>query len=201
MPNWTRRWARRLRTLVHRRAVDIVRLQIDGSEDSTTFLVMAGVGFDAAVMTGTNEQLKKKVGWLAYVVSGAKQVLRFPTTRVQIAVDGGAFVRRRALTVIVGNVGFLQGGLPLLPDAQIDDGQLDVVAISPPHKFAFLSVGLRLFARGKRTDERLDRMTGRTVTIRTDKPAAMQLDGDPIGEHTELCATVEPGVLLVRVPR
>ncbi|MBW9210074.1 phosphatase PAP2 family protein [Mumia sp. zg.B21] len=183
------------------RAVDVVRLQIDGSEDSTTFLVMAGVGFDAAVMTGTNEQLKKKVGWLAYVVSGATQVLRFPTTRVQIAVDGGAFVRRRALTVIVGNVGFLQGGLPLLPDAQIDDGVLDVVAISPPHKFAFLSVGLRLFARGKRTDERLDRMTGRTVTIRTDRPAAMQLDGDPIGEHTELCATVEPGVLLVRVPR
>jgi YegS/Rv2252/BmrU family lipid kinase len=183
------------------RAIDIVRLSIDGSEESTTFLVMAGLGFDAAIMTGTNENLKKRVGWLAYVVSGIKQLFRFPRTRVQISIDDGPFVRRRALTVVVGNVGFLQGGLPLLPDAQIDDGEIDVVAIAPPHKFAFVSVGLRLFTRGKRTDERLDRMTGRTVTLRTDRPTPMQLDGDPIGDHTELRATVEPGVLLVRVPR
>ncbi|WP_370617152.1 diacylglycerol kinase family protein [Mumia qirimensis] len=184
------------------RAVDLVRLQIDGAEDTTTFLVMAGLGFDAAIMTGTNEDLKKKVGWLAYVVSGVKQLFRFPNTRVQISVDDGELlVRRRALTVVVGNVGFLQGGLPLLPDAQIDDGQIDVVVIAPPHKFAFLRVGLRLIARRKRTDERLDRMAGRTVTIRADRPTPMQLDGDPIGEHTELRATVEPGVLLVRVAR
>ncbi|MGH1564527.1 diacylglycerol kinase family protein [Mumia sp. DW29H23] len=183
------------------RAVDLVRLQIDGAEDTTTFLVMAGLGFDAAIMTGTNEDLKKKVGWLAYVVSGARQLFRFGRVRVQISVDDGEFVRRRALTVVVGNVGFLQGGLPLLPDAQIDDGEIDVVAIAPPHKFAFLSVGLRLFTRRKRTDERLDRMTGRTVVIRADRPTPMQLDGDPIGEHTELRATVEPGVLLLRVPR
>lgn len=183
------------------RAIDIVRLSLDGSEEATTFLVMAGLGFDAAIMTGTNEDLKKRVGWLAYVVSGIKQLFRFPRTRVQISIDDGPFVRRRALTVVVGNVGFLQGGLPLLPDAQIDDGKLDVVVIAPPHKFAFLSVGLRLFTRGKRTDERLDRMTGRTVTLRTDRPTPMQLDGDPIGDHTELRALVEPGVLLVRVPR
>ncbi|KAA1424970.1 phosphatase PAP2 family protein [Mumia zhuanghuii] len=183
------------------RAVDLVRLQIDGSEEATTFLVMAGLGFDAAIMTGTNEDLKKKVGWLAYVVSGVKQLFRFPNARVQISVDDGEFVRHRALTVVVGNVGFLQGGLPLLPDAEIDDGQIDVVVIAPPHKFAFLRVGLRLIARRKRTDERLDRMTGRTVTIRADKPTPMQLDGDPIGEHSELRATVEPGVLLVRVAR
>ena len=34
-------------------------------------MVMAGMGFDAAIMEGANEQIKAKVGWLAYVVSGA----------------------------------------------------------------------------------------------------------------------------------
>ena len=36
-------------------------------------MVMAGMGFDAAIMEGANEQIKAKVGWLAYVVSGAAQ--------------------------------------------------------------------------------------------------------------------------------
>ena len=69
-------------------------------------------------------------GWTAYVVAGAKH-LRYPAVRVDIAIDGGEPVRRRARTVVIGNVGNLQGGIPLLPDAEIDDGKLDVVVVAP----------------------------------------------------------------------
>ena len=93
-------------------------------------MVMAGMGFDAAIMEGVNEQLKSKVGWVAYVVSGFKSLM-FPAVRMEISVDGGEFTRHRARTVVVGNVGFLQAGLPLLPDAAIDDGLLDVVILHP----------------------------------------------------------------------
>jgi YegS/Rv2252/BmrU family lipid kinase len=180
------------------RAIDLSTLKTD-SGANTTFLVMAGLGMDAAIMTGVNDQLKSKVGWLAYFVSGVKAA-RFPAMKVKIAVDDGEFKKFRARTVVVGNVGFLQGGIPLLPDAQIDDGMLDVVVIAPKRFIGWLAIIVRVVGRQKRTNERLDRMTGSKVRIKAEKAMPMQLDGDPVGEGQEIRATVKPGVLLVRVP-
>jgi YegS/Rv2252/BmrU family lipid kinase len=180
------------------RAIDLSTLKTD-SGTNTTFLVMAGLGMDAAIMTGVNDQLKAKVGWLAYFVSGVKAA-RFPAMKVQISVDDGEFKKFRARTVVVGNVGFLQGGIPLLPDAQIDDGRLDVVVLAPKRFIGWLAIIVRVIGRQKRTNERLDRLTGHKVHIKAEKMMPMQLDGDPVGEGQEITAEVQPGVLLVRVP-
>jgi diacylglycerol kinase family enzyme len=160
---------------------------------------MAGLGMDAAIMTGVNDQLKDKVGWLAYFVSGVKAA-RFPAVKVQISVDGGEFRKFRARTVVVGNVGFLQGGIPLLPDARLDDGQLDVVVLAPKRFIGWLAITVRVVGRQKRTNDKLDRLTGTTVVIKAEKDLPMQLDGDPVGEGREISAAIRPGVLLVRVP-
>ena len=165
----------------------------------TCFLVMAGLGMDAEIMTGVDDQLKQRVGWFAYFVSGIK-ALRFPAMRVEISVDGSEFKRFRARTVVVGNVGFLQGGIPLLPDAQIDDGMLDVVVIAPKRFIGWLAIVVRVLGRQRRTNKRLDRLSGQKVVIRAEKPMPMQLDGDPVGSGTEITAEVQHGVLLVRVP-
>jgi len=180
------------------RAIDLVTCKSDAGPD-TSFLVMAGLGMDAAIMTGVDTQLKNKFGWVAYFVSGMK-ALRFPATRIQVSVDDGEFVKFRARTVVIGNVGFLQAGIPLLPDAQIDDGLVDVVVLAPKRFLGWLAIIVRVLGRQRRTNKRLERMTGHKVVIRAEKPAPMQLDGDPIGEGTEITAEVQPGVLLVRVP-
>ena len=98
------------------RAIDMVKVSGDGVEDGTHFMVMAGMGFDAAIMEGVNEEIKAKVGWIAYVLSALKSLM-FPAVRVEISVDGGEFTTHRARTIVVGNVGYLQAGMPLLPDA------------------------------------------------------------------------------------
>lgn len=180
------------------RAIDLATFKVDDTLE-TSFLVMAGLGMDAAIMTGVDDQLKSKVGWLAYFVSGIK-ALRFQPIKLQISVDDGEFVKFKARTVVVGNVGFLQAGIPLLPAAQIDDGLLDVVVIAPKRFLGWLAIVVRVIGRQKRTNERLDRMTGHKVVIRAEKPTPMQLDGDPVGEGTEIIAEVQPGVLLIRVP-
>jgi YegS/Rv2252/BmrU family lipid kinase len=165
----------------------------------TSFLVMAGLGMDAEIMTGVDDQLKEKVGWFAYFVSGIKAA-RFPAMKVEISVDDGEFRKFKARTVVVGNVGFLQGGIPLLPDAQIDDGRLDVVVIAPKRFIGWLAILVRVLGRQRRTNERLDRLEGQKVVIRAERPMPMQLDGDPVGSGTEITAEVQHGVLLVRVP-
>ncbi len=180
------------------KAIDLARFTTDAGVD-TSFLVMAGLGMDAMIMTGVNDELKKKVGWVAYVVSGIK-ALRFPGTKVTITVDDGEPRTFRARTVVIGNVGFLQAGLPLLPDAQVDDGELDVVVIAPKRFFGWVHIAWRVVTRRKRTNDRLDRFRGRRVHVLAHGPTPMQLDGDPVEDGTEITAEVRPGVLLVRVP-
>jgi YegS/Rv2252/BmrU family lipid kinase len=181
------------------RAIDMVEVTGDGMEPAT-FLVMAGMGFDAAIMEGVNEQVKAKVGWLAYVWSALKSLM-FPAVRVEVSVDGGDFTRHRARTIVIGNVGFLQAGMPLLPDATIDDGQLDVVLLYPRRFLSWLPLAVRVLTRNKRTDELITRMTGTEVVVRTSTEAPRQLDGDLIAPGRELRARCVHGRLLVRVPR
>ncbi len=180
------------------RAIDLGTYKTDSGTD-TCFLVMAGLGMDAAIMTGVDDTLKAKVGWLAYFVSGVKSA-RYPAMKVQISVDDGEFQKFKARTVVIGNVGFLQGGIPLLPDAQIDDGTLDVVVVAPKRFIGWLAIIVRVIGRQRRTNDRLGRLTGRKVVIRAEEPMPMQLDGDPVGEGMEITAEVQPGVLLIRVP-
>lgn len=181
------------------RAIDLVQVSGDGFDD-THFMVMAGMGFDAAIMEGVNEDIKKKVGWLAYVLSGMKSLM-FPAVRLEISVDDGEFTKHRARTVVVGNVGFLQAGMPLLPDAAIDDGVLDVVMLHPRKFLSWIPLAYRVLARRPRTDELVNRMTGRTIVVRASTDTPRQLDGDSIGPGKELRMTCVHGRLLVRVPR
>ncbi|MTB89360.1 YegS/Rv2252/BmrU family lipid kinase [Aeromicrobium senzhongii] len=180
------------------RAIDLASFSTDGGTE-TSFLVMAGLGMDAMIMTGVNEDLKKRVGYLAYFLSGLKAVT-FPRTKVAITLDNDPPRHFRARTVVIGNVGFLQAGIPLLPEAQIDDGVLDIVVVAPKRFIGWLSIVARVLMRRKSNDERLARLCAQKVHIRAEKPVPMQLDGDPVGEFQEITAQVHPGVVLVRVP-
>jgi YegS/Rv2252/BmrU family lipid kinase len=181
------------------RAIDMVAVRGDGLDD-THFMVMAGMGFDAAIMEGVNEDIKKKVGWLAYVWSALKSLM-FPVTKVEISIDGADPTTHRARTIVVGNVGYLQAGMPLLPDATIDDGQLDVVILYPRRFLSWLPIVYRVLAKRPRTDDTINRMTGRTVSIKAAGDTPRQLDGDSVGTGQELHMECIHGRLLVRVPR
>ena len=182
------------------RAIDLARVSGDGLGVDEHFMVMAGMGFDAAIMEGASEEIKARVGWLAYVVSGLRNLM-FPAVRVDIRLDGGDWTRHRATTVLIGNVGYLQAGMPLLPDAAIDDGVLDVVVLHPNRFLAWIPLAVRVLRRGRRSDALINRMTGRTVTVRAHSETPRQLDGDPVGAGYELHAECVHGKLLVRIPR
>ncbi|HYH34047.1 MAG TPA: diacylglycerol kinase family protein [Nocardioides sp.] len=182
------------------RAIDLVKVSGDGLPDDTHFMVMAGMGFDAAIMEGVNEDIKRRIGWFAYVISGLKSLM-FPAQRFEISVDDGAPTRHRARTVVVGNVGFLQAGMPLLPDAAIDDGVLDVVILHPRNFFSWIPLAWRVLLKLKHTDELVDRKVGATVVVRATNTTPRQLDGDSVGPGKELRMECLHGRLLVRVPR
>ncbi len=169
----------------------------DEPQEERVFLVMAGLGFDAAMMAAAPEALKAKVGWLAYVVAGARNLLG-EQTRARISADGGPDVTRRVRTVLVGNCGTLTGGIRLLPDAVVDDGWLDAVTLSPKGIVSWASVAARVLTR--RGHHRVERQRCKRFAVTVDQPTDAQVDGDVVGLVRGLRARVDPASLVVRMP-
>ena len=96
--------------------------------------------------------------------------------------------------------------MPLIPDAAIDDGKLDVVLLYPRRFLSWLPLAVRVLTKNPRTDETITRMTGREVVVRTTSDAPRQLDGDlipPAGAARNLRARAAAGAgaaLRVRSP-
>ena len=179
-------------------AVDVGRVFIDDRAEEQVFLVMAGVGFAAAIMAGASHELKSRLGPLAYFVSGMR-ALSAPRASITLVVDGRVDPPRRVRTVVVGNCGKLLAGLVLMPAARVDDGLLDVVAIGPKSIFGWLAVTTRVLGRRRRGHRIVQHWQGRTVIISAETPQQAQLDGDAVGEVRGLRMRVDPGALLVRV--
>ncbi len=187
----------------------------DGTRERNTFLVMAGVGLDAQMIANTNAELKKKVGWLAYVDAIARSLRGNNRVRMRFTVDGSPIRTMTAHTVLVGNCGSLPGNILLLPDAAVDDGVFDVVALRPKGVIGWLQIWVKIvwengvlrrsavgrklmsFTKEVRT---LRYLNGKSFTARLSRPEEYELDGDPFGKAVALRATVEHLGLVVKVP-
>jgi diacylglycerol kinase family enzyme len=187
----------------------------DGSRQTNTFLVMAGLGLDAQMVANTNAGLKRRVGWLAYVDAIARSLLDNKRVRVRYQIDGHPQQSATVNTIIVGNCGTLTGNIILLPDAVLDDGVFDIVAFRPKGFFGWLqiwgkivwengilrrsSVGRRIISMSREV-RALRYLRGSNVTVRLDRPEEFELDGDAFGEAIALRATIDPLALIVKMP-
>jgi diacylglycerol kinase family enzyme len=162
----------------------------------------------------TNTELKRRIGWLAYADPISRSVLGNKRFAMHYRVDGAPVRPVQAHTVIVGNCGTLTAGLLLLPDAEVDDGFLDVVLLRPKGFWQWLRVGTRLGIGGvlKRSHPgrvvlqaapRLRAMgyvQGQRLAARFDSPQHIELDGDSFGTIIAARIGLRPHALLVRVP-
>jgi YegS/Rv2252/BmrU family lipid kinase len=168
-----------------------------GIANDRPFVVMAGIGFDAEMLAGASEQLKKHLGWAAYMVSALRH-LRDRPARVTLRTEGGPPRRYWASGVIIGNVGSLQGNVPLLPDAQPDDGVLDIAVLAAWEWTGWLRLATDVLLR--RSSGRLTHLTCRELLVDVGRARPWQVDGDVVGSSRRLKVTVRPQTLVLRVP-
>lgn len=167
-------------------------------DNAHLFTVMAGLGFDAAMMDDAPEGLKSKVGWAAYVVAASKN-LGDPGFELTVSLDGDVSEPVTARTLVVGNCGTLTGGLELLPDAVLDDGLLDVATITPENLAQWAGVASRIL-RGQTEDgPSIERRQGSDVMVSVRPGQRVEADGDVLGVATQLRLVIDPGALVVRV--
>lgn len=181
----------------------------NGPADTGThiFLVIAGLGFDAAMVADADDTLKSKVGWIAYFVAGVKH-LHGRRTEMTITLDDREPITTRLRTLMVGNCGRLPGGITLIPDAIIDDGIHDIAAIDTR---GGLMGWVQLFGEvvmqgfGVSNDlpnkiGRIDHTRAKVVHLEVPEGEQVQVDGDVLGRARAVSTRVDPGALLVRAP-
>jgi diacylglycerol kinase (ATP) len=180
------------------RPIDVVQVTIDDHRVDH-FVVLAGIGIDAIIMQETNPDLKRAVGSVAYFLAAARNA-NHPAVHATITIDGSEPIRRRAHVLVLGNVGYLQANIPLIPDAKPDDGLIDLLIASPRKPTDWPRLIARVLTRRDRSVDELDRMTGSKIKIEVAEGDQFQLDGDLAGECHTMTAQILPGALNIRVP-
>jgi YegS/Rv2252/BmrU family lipid kinase len=178
---------------------DRVRLDVAAMDDDR-FVVMGGIGFDAAMLRDADPKLKEHLGAVAYVLSGFRH-LRRRATRFRLRLDDRPPLERTGQGVLVGNLGRLQGGLPVMPDARPDDGLLDVAVLRTRTLVDWLALAVRVLLRRRRKDPQLEAFQARRVEIGCDRPQPVERDGDPLDTPRDhLVIEVVPKALTLCVP-
>lgn len=168
-----------------------------GRVNDEVFAVMAGTGIDASIMEGTDGEAKDRLGVLAYVLEGAKHLFDDPF-RATVRNGAGEASSDNFAMLLVGNLGRLQGGIEIFPDASPDDGKLELFGlISDGPSDALLGA---LQAAAKADSNRHLRSSDRGFVVELEKPRPYELDGDARPEAAHLEFGVVPGGLLVCAP-
>jgi len=193
---------------------DVGKLTLDrgprGPKEDHMFLVMAGVGFDAEMVAGADERLKRRLGWFAYFFAAIKH-LGSRRMSASVSVDDSPEVNGQMRSVLFANVGRLPGGLILAPDATADDGMLDAVTLDARAGIVgWTGLFGNVIAQGAGVRQpavlkaygasRIDHARGATMTVKLEHLYKVQADGENLGLAREITATVDAGALVVRRP-
>ena len=177
------------------------------------FTGIAGIGMDARIMQRTQPELKRRVGWIAYIEGGFRSLpLKFE--KFEVLVDDLTPKSLKSYSILIGNAGWLPGQISMMPDARLDDGKLDVAAIGPRKIWNWVDFFARVtwqnkvvrpLALGRKWMDQtanlktIENLGGSRIRVKPHHPSPLQLDGDVIGEVLEVDFSLQHKALRIRL--
>jgi diacylglycerol kinase family enzyme len=168
---------------------------------------------DARIMQRTQPELKKRVGWIAYIEGGFRSLpLKFE--KFEVLVDDLTPKSLKSYSILIGNAGWLPGQISMMPDARLDDGKLDVAAIGPRRIWNWVDFFARVtwqnkvvrpLALGRKWMDQtanlktIENLGGSRIRVKPHHPSPLQLDGDVIGEVLEVDFSLQHRALRIRL--
>jgi diacylglycerol kinase family enzyme len=183
------------------RRLDLGLLRANGpGPTGEHFAVMAGVGFDANMIQDADGTLKDRLGRLAYIWTGMKEI-GLGAVRTKIKLDGATWFDGQATCVLVGNVAKVFGPVEVFEDATPDDGWLDI-GVTTAQGPAQWSRALARISTGP-SDKSPYVRTARAqrVSIKLGKPLRYELDGGARTKASRVKVRIVPAAVTIRVPR
>jgi YegS/Rv2252/BmrU family lipid kinase len=184
---------------------EAAQLAVDGPEklldvaevDGTPFVGIASFGFDSEANRIANEA-KFVRGNAVYLYAALRALVAWKPAAFSVTVDGERH-DASGYSVAIGNSKAYGGGMFVLPEAELDDGKLDVLISKDASKIAFLRGVFQTFKAAHVDSPDAQFLRGATIEVSSDRPFVIYGDGDPIGT-TPATMRVEQRCLRVIVP-
>lgn len=143
------------------------------------FLLMAGIGLDAAIVEGVNLRLKKAVGKGAYFASGLDFLARMPVRSFSVKFNGR---HHESTFTVISNASRYAGHFTIAPGAAIDDDKLNVCVFNSRSRLVYLGYAALSLIGGHTTSPGVVYQEVKQAYANSNDEASVQIDGDVMGK-------------------
>lgn len=172
--------------------VDLVKMS------DRVFINVAGMGFDATVAMDTNEsKTLKKLGAIGYIVSVFQNLPKFKPSHVKLEIDGVLHEFEDSYLIAVANAVSYGGGMKIVPNADCQDGLLDVCVVSGISKTELIRVFPQIFSGRHITHPAVTVIRGKKAKIETKEPFIIHADGEITGTTPETFEIIPQAIRLL----
>lgn len=176
------------------KSMDVVRVNGD-----RYYLGVGGIGFDSEVNRWVNERLRFVRSRVVYTIASVARLCGFKYKMVKMEFDNVCF-DGEVFLVAFGNTRCYGGGMYITPDAEMDDGLLDICLVGRINKLKLLYMFHKVFKGAHTRVSEVRNYRSRRLSVESDTPIDLYGDGEFICK-TPFSLEVIPGALTVIVPK
>jgi diacylglycerol kinase (ATP) len=158
--------------------LDVVRVTAAGS--ARCFVNVAGAGFDSEVNETANAMRIRLGGTVTYLLALVSTLRRFTPAHYVVTIDGDR-TELDAMLVVVGSGISYGGGMKVLPDSALDDGELDVCIVEALSRLDFLRAFPKVYTGSHGSHPKVRLMRARAVSVEANRAIQVYADGERIG--------------------
>jgi len=174
------------------------RVKIDtGKANGRFFVLVAGVGFDAAV--GKRFDQHHKRGAISYFYIGAKEFFLYKPEIVKLSFDDHS-LEVKAFLIAAANGQQYGNNAIIAPDAKLNDGFLDITIIHYTSAFQLIRALPKLFSGRLKRYPNADFYQAKSVRIQRSGPGVLNVDGEPVDEQSIIEISILPKCLKIIAP-
>lgn len=175
----------------------VTKTDNDGTRRTDYFANVASIGLSVEVAARVPHRLKRRIGRVAYVLTGLHTLISHRAFKVRLDADGRS--RRLSTHQLVIANGSSHGGRVIARDVDIDNKQLTVFRLGRPGRWQLIKATLRFSLHQNRTSAEKGYLTTSGVTVTTDPVCTVEIDGE-IKTSTPATFSVAPDALYLLVP-
>lgn len=176
------------------------RIDLGRMDDDRSFVLNSSTGWDASTIEAVDDGAKR-FGRFGYAFVGLREWRRAPARLVTVTLDGRRWFTGDAKTVLILNAGQRgSSSFAVAPDAELDDGRLDVVVIRSGSLVGLLRTGLAIVRGVALPSADGDRAQAERIEVEWESDVAVQVDGDDVGSGHRWMYTSVPSAVAVLLP-
>lgn len=176
------------------REIDLVRVR---SDDVRYFVNVSAGGFSGLVDEKLTAEIKQTWGPLAYLRCAAAALPELKAYETQIAFDDGPMERVSLYNLVIGNGRFVAGGIPVTPEAVLDDGLLDIILIPEKPKTELALLVAQILMGKHLGSETLIYKRAAKVTVNSQPGMWFNVDGELVGNEPAIFEVIPRGLQFI----